>query len=71
MNSIIEELKLEVKELIYENINLEKNIEKFEKEEKIVTLENIRINEQIKNQEISSQNFLKTLENKVNKILDK
>ncbi len=66
INYEIEEIKKNIDNLIKENSLLEKNISKFEKEEKFFTLENIRINEQIKSQEFTSQQYLKEIENKTN-----
>ena len=52
--------------LLIKKLLLEKNISKFEKEEKCFTFENIRINEQNKSQEFTSQQYLKEIENKTN-----
>ena len=66
INCEIEEIKKNIDNLMKENSKLKKDISKYEKEEKLVTLENLRINEKIKSQEYTSQNFLKEIENKTN-----
>ena len=66
INCEIEEIKKNIDNLMKENSKLKKDISKYEKEEKLATLENLRINEKIKSQEYTSQNFLKEIENKTN-----
>lgn len=66
INCEIEEIKKNIDNLMKENSKLKKDISKYEKEEKLVILENIRINEKIKSQEYTSQQFLKEIENKTN-----
>ena len=66
INCEIEEIKKNIDNITKENNQLKRDISKYEKEEKLVTLENLRINEKIKSQEYTSQNFLKEIENKTN-----
>jgi chromosome segregation ATPase len=66
INCEIEEIKKNIDNITKENNQLKRDISKYEKEEKLVILENIRINEKIKSQEYTSQQFLKEIENKTN-----
>ena len=66
INCEIEEIKKNIDNITKENNQLKREISKYEKEEKLVILENIRINEKIKSQEYTSQQFLKEIENKTN-----
>ena len=66
INCEIEEIKKNIDNIKKENTKLKRDISKYEKEEKLVTLENLRINEKIKSQEYTSQQFLKEIENKTN-----
>ena len=66
INCEIEEIKKNIDNITKENNQSKREISKYEKEEKLVILENIRINEKIKSQEYTSQQFLKEIENKTN-----